>query len=85
MKYFVYVLVSLQNNDLYIGNTANIKSRLTLHNSGRVRSTKGYKPWKLLETREFASRGEAVRMERFLKDHQQKEILKKKYGAMAKR
>lgn len=85
MRYYVYILLSLNNNDIYIGNTENISKRIDLHNQGKVKSTKGYKPWKLLEYYEFNSRSEAVKHERFLKNHQQKEILKIKYGQVAKR
>ena len=85
MRYFVYVLRSLKNNDIYVGSTENIDKRVKLHNLGKVRSTRGYRPWKLLEYQEFNSRSEAVEAERFLKTGQQKEILKKKYGLVAKR
>lgn len=80
MKYFVYILRSLHNHDMYIGSTANVIIRVQCHNLGKVKSTKGYRPWQLLETREFDTRSEAVRHEKFLKNHQQKEILKKKYN-----
>ena len=85
MSYFVYVLKSQKNGDLYVGSTANIENRLRLHNSGRVKSTKGYKPWSLLEFRECESRADAVTLERHLKTGQQKELLRKKYsdGALA--
>ena len=73
---------SLKNNDIYIGSTASLNNRLKLHNSGKIKSTKGYKPWRLLEYYEFDTRSEAVKYEKFLKSHQQKEILKKKYMAM---
>ena len=79
MKYYVYILKSLKNGDIYIGSTENLKHRIQLHNQGRVKSTKGYTPWKLLESQEFNSRAEAVKQEKFLKNHQQKEILKKRY------
>ncbi|MEK7496867.1 MAG: GIY-YIG nuclease family protein [Patescibacteria group bacterium] len=79
MSYFVYILQSLVNGDIYIGSTENINNRVSLHNSGRVKSTKGYKPWKLLETHEYITRSEAVKAERFFKTGQQKEILKNKY------
>ena len=82
--YFVYVLKSDENDDIYIGSTENIQNRLGQHNSGKVRSTKAYKPWRLLEYREFLTRPEAVRHERFLKTGQQKELLKRKYGHVAK-
>ena len=69
---------------MYIGSTANLKHRLSFHNSGKVKSTKAYCPWKLLESRRCDSRSEAVRLEKFLKTGQQKKILKNKYGAVAK-
>ena len=84
MNYFVYILRSLQNGDLYVGSTENVVKRFSLHNSGNVKSTKAYRPWELLEKRGCSSRSEAVRLERFLKTGQQKELLKKKYGAVAK-
>lgn len=82
--YYTYVLVSTRNGDLYVGSTENVENRLSLHNSGKVRSTKAYVPWQLLQKEEFATRSEAMLRERFLKNHQQKEILKAKYGAVAK-
>jgi putative endonuclease len=78
--YYVYFLKSLKNGDLYIGSTENIEKRVILHNAGRVKSTKGYLPWELLGYEKFSSRAEAVMREKFLKNHQQKEILKRKYG-----
>ena len=80
MKYYTYVLKSFKNQDIYIGSTDNITKRVKLHNQGKVKSTKAYRPWILLEYREFNSRSEAVNCERFLKTGQQKEILKKRYN-----
>ena len=79
MRYIVYILISEKNGDLYIGSTQNVENRLRLHNSGKVKSTKGYRPWLLLESRECGTRSEAVDLERFLKTGQQKELLRKKY------
>lgn len=67
------------NGDIYVGSTADLDNRLNLHNLGKVKSTKAYRPWELLECRECDSRSDAVRLEKFLKTGQQKEILKKKY------
>lgn len=78
--YCVYVLKSLANDDLYVGSAENIKNRLKLHNAGKVKSTKGYKPWRLVKYEECGSRSEAAKRERFLKTGQQKEMLRKKYG-----
>ena len=78
--YWVYYLRSLINNDLYIGSTENIDNRLKRHNLGRVKSTKAYRPWVLLGFEAYQTRSEAVKKEMFFKQHQQKELLKKKFG-----
>jgi putative endonuclease len=78
--YFVYFLLSERNKDLYIGSTENLENRVSLHNAGKVRSTQFYRPWQLLGYEVYSSRSEAVRRERFLKSHQQREILKKRFG-----
>ena len=85
MSYYTYVLRSLKNGDMYIGSTDEVHKRFDLHNQGRVKSTKGYRPWELLEYEKFNLRSEAVRKEKFLKNHQQKEILKRRYGLVVKR
>ena len=82
--HFTYVLKSETNGNLYIGSAMDVEKRVALHNAGKVRSTKAYRPWQLLEFQTFPTRSEAVQRERFLINHQQKEILKKKYGLVAK-
>jgi len=77
---FVYFLQSLRNNDLYVGSTENMNRRVASHNLGKVKSTKAHKPWKLLGFEVCSSRSEAVRLEKFYKTGQQKEILKKRFG-----
>jgi len=84
MNYYVYFLKSLKNNDLYIGSTEDLGRRLFFHNYGKVRSTKFYRPWELIGDEKYATRREAVRRERFLKSHQQRDLLKIKYGLVAK-
>ncbi|MDO8482194.1 MAG: GIY-YIG nuclease family protein [bacterium] len=84
MKYYVYILKSTVNGDMYIGSTEDISRRIALHNKGKVRSTKGYKPWILLGQEEFQSRSEAFKREHFLKNHQQKKLLREKYGHVEK-
>ena len=77
--FYTYVLKSQVNNFIYVGSNANIQERLKRHNSGRVRSTKAYKPWELVQVENFPTRSEATKQELFLKTGQQKEILRKKY------
>jgi putative endonuclease len=45
----------------------NITKRLKVHNSGKVRYTKGHKPYVLHYHEKFDTREEAVRRERFFK------------------
>ncbi len=85
MRCFTYILLSLKNRDIYIGSAEDIKKRFILHNAGKVRATKAYRPWKLLEYYEYNSRGEAMKQEKFFKTGQQREIIKRKHGLVAKR
>lgn len=84
MSYYIYVLKSLVNGDIYVGSTEDVEKRFQLHNQGKVKSTKGYRPWTLLKSEEFRARSEAVRRERFLKTGQQKEKLRREHGVVAK-
>lgn len=82
--FYVYYLKSSKNGDIYIGSTKNLENRIRLHNSGKVRSTKFYRPWKLLNSELYNLRSEAMKREMFLKTGQQKELLRRKYGHVAK-
>lgn len=82
--FYVYYLKSSKNGDIYVGSTKNLENRIRLHNSGRVRSTKFYRPWKLLNSEVYNLRSEAMKREMFLKTGQQKELLRRKYGLVAK-
>jgi putative endonuclease len=82
--YHVYFLKSKKNGDLYVGSAESVEKRLLQHNGGKVKSTKGYRPWELLGTEGYPTRSEAFQKEMFYKTGQQKEMLKKKYGLVAK-
>ena len=66
-KYYVYVLKSDAYNRIYIGQTENLSKRMERHNQGWVKSTKPYRPWKLLFFEEVDSREHALKRERFWK------------------
>jgi putative endonuclease len=66
--YYVYVLKSRKDGNLYIGQTSNLDRRLQYHNSGRVKSTKRRIPFKLIYVEEFTNRKEAMKREKLLKD-----------------
>ncbi len=76
MDYFVYVLESELDGRLYKGQTSDIEKRLIEHNSGKTKSTKGYKPWKLVYFEAFKTREEAVVREKYFKIGSGREFLK---------
>jgi putative endonuclease len=78
MDYFyVYVLRSIDFERNYIGFTKDINIRLKQHNSGKTKSTKPYKPWKLLFFETYSSKNEAIKREKFLKTGKGREYIKK--------
>jgi putative endonuclease len=46
--FFVYILKSKKDGELYTGYTKDLRKRLKEHNSGKVRSTKLRKPFNLV-------------------------------------
>ena len=65
--YYSYILKSQIKKFHYYGHTKDLAKRLKIHNSGRVRSTKAYKPFKLHYYEEYNTRLEAVQRELFYK------------------
>ena len=75
-KFFVYVLRSEKNGQLYKGMTNDLERRINEHNKGRNKSTKGFIPWKLVHKEEFSTAIEARNREKFLKTGQRRDYLK---------
>ena len=74
MRHFVYLLLSLKKNKIksYVGYTNNLKKRLKLHNTGKgAKSTRGYK-WKIIYSRKYNSKKEAMTEEFFLKKNRKR-------------
>ncbi len=65
--YYVYIIKSLQTGRYYYGHTKDLLLRLKAHNAGKVRSTKGYRPWKLHYYEIYSTKREAYRREMFFK------------------
>jgi putative endonuclease len=63
----VYVLESLKDNTLYTGIAMNALTRLTEHNAGKNRFTKGHLPWKIIYTEPHESWAQARLREKYLK------------------
>ena len=67
MPHFVYILQSLKDSRYYIGETADVASRLLYHNAGKQRSTKSRTPFIIIFTEEFETRTEALQREKQIK------------------
>ncbi|MEX0917004.1 MAG: GIY-YIG nuclease family protein [Candidatus Paceibacterota bacterium] len=57
----------MENEDLYIGCTNNLKSRLLLHNSKKIKSTKNRAPFKLVYYEAFCTQKTRTSEKNFLK------------------
>jgi putative endonuclease len=74
--YIVYVLESENYKRTYKGMTDDLERRLKEHNNGKTKSTRFYKPWKLLFTEAFSTRMDARIREKQLKSGFGREYIK---------
>ena len=65
--YYTYVLMSVKDNNFYIGYTDNLDKRLKKHNSGLVRATKARLPLKLVYFEACLNKYGAIKREKVLK------------------
>jgi len=75
--FVTYIIYSNQFRRYYIGSTGNLVKRLKKHNTGKVKSTKGYTPWVLVYSENFPARLEAVKRERQIKLYKGGEAFKR--------
>jgi len=74
--FYVYAIKSNIRNYIYVGLTNNIERRITEHNKGENKTTKPYKPFKLIYSEECETREKAREREKYLKSGIGKEFLK---------
>jgi len=65
--FYVYLLKSKKDKDLYIGSTNDLRKRFTEHNKGKVFSTKLRKPFDLLYYEAYSVEKDARHREHNLK------------------
>lgn len=75
--YYVYILKSDKDKGLYIGYTTDLKSRLNLHKTGKVISTKNRRPVKLIYYESYINMTDAKKREVFLKSGSGHRFIKK--------
>lgn len=65
--FYIYVLQSIKNGNLYTGYTADLKKRFREHNEGRVKSTSYRRPLELIYYEAYKEEEMARKRERLLK------------------
>ena len=74
--HYLYILLSETKSRTYTGVTESIEKRLKEHNSGRAKSSRPYRPYKILYTQAFRTLIEARQAERFYKSTADRRRLK---------
>jgi predicted GIY-YIG superfamily endonuclease len=76
--HYVYTLESLSKSDeIYTGQTQDLKQRLNLHNSGQVPHTAKFTPWQIRSATAFRSKERALAFEGYLKSGSGRAFLKR--------
>lgn len=65
--FYVYVLRSKKDNELYIGRTKDLKRRFHEHNSGQTRSTRNRVPFELVYYEAYKNKTDTIIREKRLK------------------
>jgi len=76
--WFVYILTSSKDKDLYIGSTNDIRRRLSEHNAGMVDSTRHRIPFTLEASVAVKDKAKAIELEQYFKTGSGKAILQKR-------
>ena len=74
--WYTYAIKSEKRNYIYVGLTNNIDRRIKEHNKGYNKTTKPYSPFILIYEREFQTRLEARKHEKYLKTGSGRKYLK---------
>lgn len=65
--YYVYILKSIKDGNLYCGSTDDLRRRFSEHNRGKVLSTKGRRPFELRYYEAYMNETDARKRESSLK------------------
>ena len=77
--WYIYVLQSQNNGEIYIGSTNDLKRRLNDHNEGLCKATKFGIPWILEMSVAVKTEEKARELEKYFKTGSGKAILKKRF------
>lgn len=65
--YYVYVLYNTVKSFLYVGYSEDLPRRIKAHNDGKSKSTKHFRPLKLIHYEAYANKKDAKRRELYFK------------------
>ena len=65
--YYFYILQSLKNKKLYLGQTSDLKRRLKSHNTGENTATKPNIPYELIYYSAFNNQEDVINCEKYFK------------------
>ena len=74
--YYIYVLVSCCGRRTYVGYTKDLAKRLEVPNQGFVKSSKAFRPFRILFIEECKTKGEARKRELYHKSRTGRRRLK---------
>jgi len=74
--FVVYAIKSLKREYIYVGLSNNLERRLAEHNGGKNKTTKPYRPFRLIYSEELNTRIQARVREKYFKSGSGKEFLK---------
>jgi putative endonuclease len=76
IMFVVYAIKSLKCKYIYVALSGNLDRSLAEHNGGKNKTTKPYRPFRLIYSEEFDTRLKARIREKYLKSGSGKEFLK---------
>ena len=65
--FYVYILLNDAETKTYTGVSDGVEKRLAEHNAGRVKSSRPYRPYKIVHVEQFETLKEAWQKEKFYK------------------
>ncbi len=77
MGHHLCILQSKSSSKFYVGISAHPEQRLDFHNTIEKGFTSRYRPWEIVFLKEYASKEEAMKVERKIKSWKSKKLIKK--------
>jgi putative endonuclease len=77
VPHFAYIVQSDNDHSFYAGSSHDPVLRCQRHNEGWTRSTKGKGPWKLVWSKEFATKTETLEFEHHIKKMKSRAFIEK--------